>query len=75
MVEEIPALAPDALTELIAQLGTIGKWIQAVGLVIILWLIFQVIILINNRIRRKQLYKIEERLDNIEKKLDKILKK
>ena len=75
MAEEIPNLAPDTIADLIIQLGNIGKWVQAVGLVIILWIIFQIIILINNRIRRKQLYKIEERLNNIEKKLDKALKR
>ncbi len=75
MAEEIINLAPDTIADLITQLGSIGKWIQAVGIVVILWLIFEIIILINNRIRRKQLYEIEEHLKGIEKKLDKVLKK
>jgi len=75
MAEEIINLAPDTIADLITQLGSIGKWIQAVGIVVILWLIFEIIILINNRIRRKQLYKIEEQLKGIEKKLDKVLKR
>ena len=61
-----------ALAELASSLGKIGLWIQAVGLVIILWLIFEIIILINNRIRRKQLYIIEDRLKRIENKIDKL---
>ncbi len=68
-------LSPETVTELIKEIGKIGSWIQAVGLVIVLWLVFQIIILINNRIKRKQLYIIEERLKNIEKKLDVKLKK
>ena len=62
-------------TEIITRLGSIGKWIQAIGLVIILWIIFQIILLVNNRIRRKQLYSIESRLDNIEKKINTLIKK
>ena len=55
------------------QMG-LGKTIQAIGLIIILWLIFQIIILINNRIKRKKLYAIEERLDKIESKINKLLR-
>ena len=64
-----------APADIILELGRIGAWIQAVGIVAILWLVFEIIILINNRIRRKQLYKIEDSLNNIEKKLDSIIKK
>ncbi len=66
-------LPPDILTNLIAQIGKIGLYIQAIGLIIILWLIFQIIILINNRLKRKKLHTIEERLDKIEKKINKLL--
>ena len=64
-----------APADIIIELGKLGRWIQAVGLVIILWLVFQIIVMINNIIKRKKLYSIEERLNNIEKKLDIILKK
>ncbi len=63
------------IADLIKDIGQIGLWIQAVGIVIILWVVFQVIILINNRIRRKQLYEIENRLKRIESKVDKLVKK
>lgn len=70
-LEDVPILS----TDLLIELGRIGNWIQAIGLIIILWIVFQIALMINNRIRRKQLYKIEERLESIEKKIDKILKK
>ncbi len=62
------------IVQLIKDIGQIGTWIQTIGLVIILWIIFEVIFLINNRIKRKQLYKIEHRLFRIEKKIDSITK-
>lgn len=60
--------------ELILELGKVGLWVQAIGLLIILWLIFQVIALIVNRKKRKALYSIKGDLERIEKKIDKILK-
>lgn len=60
--------------DILLELGKIGRWIQAIGLVIILWLIFHIIVLINNRIKRKKLYAIEERLQRIENMLKQIAK-
>ncbi len=62
----------EVVTTLASQVGKIGLWIQAIGLVVVLWIIFEIIFLINNRIKRKRLYAIEERLERIEKKLDRI---
>jgi Tfp pilus assembly protein PilO len=67
-IEDIP-------TDIILELSKIGKWIQAVGLVIILWIVFQIIILINNRIKRKKLHSIEQILESIEKKINILLRK
>jgi uncharacterized membrane protein len=73
-IEEVTNVSTTALANLIKEIGQIGLWIQALGLVIVLWLIFQIIAVINNRIKRKKLYTIEQRLENIEKKINKILK-
>jgi len=64
---------PANIVQLIKDIGQIGTWIQTIGLVIILWIIFEVIILINNRIKRKQLYKIEDRLIKIEHKINQLI--
>jgi cell division protein FtsX len=72
---QIAASPLENASDVFLELGKIGNWIQAVGIIVILWIIFQIIILINNRIRRKKLYSIEERLESIEKKIDKISKK
>lgn len=74
-LEDLASSPTDVLSTLTLELGKIGRWIQAIGLVIVLWLIFQIIILINNRIKRKKLYAIEERLQRIENMLNKIVKK
>ncbi len=63
------------IATLVSQLGKLGLWIQGIGLFIITYIIFQIVIAINNRIKRKTLYRIEERLGRVEKKIDKILSK
>lgn len=65
----------DVASELIRVLGSLGLWLQAIGGVIVLWLAFQVIAWVLNRKRLKRLDSLTARLDTIEKKLDKALKK
>lgn len=60
------------IDDLVVELGQVGLWIQAVGLVVILWIIFQAITMYYNRKRRSILVEINERLKKIELKLKKI---
>lgn len=60
------------IDDLVVELGQVGLWIQAVGLVVILWIIFQAITMYYNRKRRIILTEINERLKRIETKLKKI---
>ena len=65
----------DVVSQFVVELGRIGLWIQALGLIIILWIVFQVISLISGRKKRKKIYEIDERLKRIEGKIDKVLKR
>ena len=51
-VDSVANTSSDLVSELIADLGRIGLWLQALGVVIVLWLIFQIIALIVNRKKR-----------------------
>lgn len=63
------------ISGVVLELGKVGNWIQAVGLVVILWIIFQAVTMFFNRKRRKLLERIDERLERLEKKIDKLGKK
>ena len=63
------------IEDVVVQLGQVGLWVQAVGLVVILWIIVEAITLYYNRKRRLLLMNIDERLNRVEKKLDLIKKK
>ena len=60
--------------DIITELGRIGLWIQAVGLVVILWIIIEAITIFFNRKRRLLLESIEKRLLRVEHKIDQIAK-
>ncbi len=60
---------------LVGELGQIALWLQAVGAIVVLWIIFELIILYFNRKRMKEIYQIKEDMRRIERKIDNILKK
>jgi len=75
VVEEVVNVSTSALSGIVSSVGRIGLWLQALGVVVILWIIFQIVTLIMNRKKRKAIYRIEEKLDLLNKKLDRILNK
>ncbi len=58
--------------DIITEVGRIGLWIQAVGLVVVLWIIIQIITMFFNRKRRLLLMSIDKRLQRLERKIDKM---
>ena len=62
------------LEDVVLELGQIGLWIQAVGLVVVIWIIVQGITMYYNRKRRLLLMNIDKRLKGLEIKIDKLKK-
>ena len=65
----------DATTSIQSRIGQIGLWLQALGVVVVLWIIFEIIALTYHRKRMKEIYKIKEDMGRIEGKIDRILEK
>ena len=63
-----------SLEEIVLALGQVGLWIQAVGILVIIWIIVQVITMYFNRRRRLLLEEINKRLKRVESKINKISK-
>lgn len=63
------------IEDVVIALGQVGLWVQAVGLLVIIWIIIQGITMYFNRKRRLLLMEINERLKNVEKKLAKLSSK
>ena len=60
---------------LISEIGQIGHWLQAVGLVVILTIIFEAFAFYFNRKRLKEIAVIKSDMKRIEGKIDRILNK
>ena len=63
------------IEDIVLEVGRIGLWLQALGVIVILWIIFELIAFYYNRKRMQEVYKIKEDMKRVERKIDKILKK
>lgn len=67
-IEEIPV-------NLINEIGQMALWLQGIGVVIILWILFQLWIVYLNRKKMKEIYTIKDDMKRIESKIDKLVRK
>jgi len=63
------------ITDVVMALGKIGLWIQALGIFVVLWVVFQIFNSLINGKRLKEVYNIKEDMKRIEGKIDKLLVK
>jgi hypothetical protein len=71
VVEEVVEI-PVAL---LGKVGQIALWLQAVGVILVIWMIFLVVNFILNRKRIKEIYTIKKDMAKMDKKLDLLLKR
>jgi len=57
------------------RVGAVGKWLQAIGIVVLIFIIFAIVNWWDNRRRLKMLSKMNKDLERLEKKVDKLGKK
>jgi len=74
-IKEIINSSVDVLPNVVLEVGKIVLWLQAIGVILVLWIIFQIVAVVVNRKKRKALYSIKSDLARIEKKIDKLSKK
>lgn len=75
MVGEEVLLEPASVNNILVELGKLGNWLQAIGVLVIIWIFMQLTSFILNRKRLKALKRVNERLDIIEGKIDKFFTK
>ena len=74
-VEEMVNESTLLLEDMAVQFGQFGKWLQAVGLIVVLWIVFQIIGLWFNRRKKKEIIRLREDIKRVEEKIDKLSKK
>jgi len=63
------------IEDIVVQVGRLGLWIQALGLVVVIWLIIQGVTFYFNRKKRKMIEETRDRVKAVEEKLDSLVKK
>ena len=60
--------------DVIAEVGQLGLWLQAIGIAVVLVIVFNVISFFYNKKRLKQIAAIRRDMERIEGKIDKLVK-
>lgn len=63
------------LPGIIGEIGQIVLWLQALGIIFVVWIVAEAFAFYYNRKRMIEVYKIKEDMKRIEGKIDKILDK
>ena len=63
------------LAGVIVGMGNIALWLQALGVIAVLWIIFETVMLFLSYRRMKEVYKIKSDMKRIEGKIDDLLQK
>ena len=67
-------VSTEVLTDVVLEVGKIGLWLQTIGALVIVWLIFQIVNYILGKNKKKVLEDISKRLDKMDRKLNKLIK-
>ena len=71
-IPEVVNISAETLQSMVVEVGQLGTWLQTIGIVIILWIFFQIISLVLSIKKKKVIDAIKEDLIRIEKKIDKL---
>ena len=74
VVGEVMNVSTNVVTEVVVQVGKIALWMQTLGIILVLWITFQIITIIFNRKRRLAIYEIRERIEILDKKVNRLIR-
>lgn len=74
-VEEFINVSTEIFPVLTQEVKQLASWLQALGIVMFLWLIFQIIALVVRDKNKKLLQKIEKDLKNLDFKINRLIRK
>ena len=69
--EDLLVTTTTTVNDLAITLGSLGRWMQALGLVVVLWILVQVVNFFILYKRMKRLEEMDKKLDRIERKVGK----
>lgn len=64
-----------AIEDVILEVGRLGLWLQALGVVTLFFIVFEIIGFVLNRKRLKEIETIKKDMSRIEGKIDRLIKR
>lgn len=65
----------DVSANALIEIGKIGNWLQAIGVVVIIWFVVQVVNFLINRRNHNTIKDLKKDVERLEKKIDKLGRK
>ncbi|MBT96810.1 MAG: hypothetical protein QF567_01740 [Candidatus Pacearchaeota archaeon] len=75
VIEEVVNISTEVLSSAILEVGKVALWMQAIGILLVLWISFYIIMFFQDRKKLKKIDSIKKDVIRIEKKLDKLSKR
>jgi biopolymer transport protein ExbB/TolQ len=75
VVEEVVNVSLGLVPGVVGELGRVVLWLQAIGVLLLLWIIFQLVMLWINYRRLSKLKELNHKLDSFEKHFNKMYRK
>jgi len=73
-VGEVINTTSELMPEILFEIGELATWLQAIGVVILLWIIFNVVYLLISLKKNKYLKQIQKDIKRLERKINKLSK-
>lgn len=71
-VGEVINTTSELMPEILFEIGELATWLQAIGVVILLWIIFNVVYLLISLKKNKYLKQIQKDIKRLERKINKL---
>ena len=68
-------IGEEVIVNLLTEVGKVGSWLQAIGLIVVLWIIFQIISGVINRRNHNTIKDLKKDVERLEKKIDRLSKR
>ncbi len=75
VLEENITLAPEVVPEIVSLLNSLGKWILAANIAILIIIVSNIINIILNRKKLKIIIALKEEIDRLENRLNRVLRR
>tara|TARA_B100001079_G_C16401777_1_gene511717 strand:- start:1381 stop:1596 length:216 start_codon:yes stop_codon:yes gene_type:complete len=69
VIEEVVNISTEVLSSAILEVGKVALWMQAIGILLVLWISFYIIMFFQDRKKLKKIDSIKKDVIRIEKKI------